>query len=71
MFWVFFFLNSVYIIKSIALLQFGRKTGTFCFPVDYFCQACPLFLKVGMEIKCFELRVSFIVHVCKISGFLK
>lgn len=51
---IIFFLNSVYIIKSMILLQFGRKTGTFCVSVDYFHQSCSLFLKVGMEIKCLD-----------------
>lgn len=50
------FLNSVYIIKSIVVIIaiWQKDFGTSCFSVDYFHQLCSPFLKVGMEIKCFE-----------------
>lgn len=65
-------INFVYIIKSMILLQFGRKTLVpFVFLWIPFPSHVLFSLEVGMEIKCFESIILFIVYVCKITGFLK
>lgn len=65
-------IHFVYIIKSMILLQFARKTLVpFVFLWNPFASHVLFFGEVGMEIKCFESIISFIVYVCKISGFMK